>query len=157
MIQKIIIIIKEYCCCFCLVTKLCLFATLWTIACQVSLSIGFPNKEYWSGLPFLSPGGLPNLGIKPMSPAWQVASIPLSHLGSPREYYEQLNVNILNNLQEGVKFLETYKLPTVNQETENLNRPITSSENEFVKPNQTKPCRHTHKQKTPTINNNKQQ
>ena len=40
-----------------------------TAALQVPLSMGFPRQEYWSGLPFPSPGGLPGLGIEPMSPA----------------------------------------------------------------------------------------
>ena len=44
-------------------------ATLWTVAHQVPLSIGFPRKEYWSGLPFPSPGDLPNSGIKLECPA----------------------------------------------------------------------------------------
>ena len=44
---------------------------------------GFPRQEYKSGLPFLSPGNLPDPGIKPMFPAWQADSLPLSHLGSP--------------------------------------------------------------------------
>ena len=43
--------------------------TLWTIAHQVPLSMGFSRQEYWSGLPFPSPGGLPNPGIEPGSPA----------------------------------------------------------------------------------------
>ena len=46
-----------------------LFATPWTVAFQAPLSMGFPRQEYWSGLPFLSPGDLPNPGIKPVSPA----------------------------------------------------------------------------------------
>ena len=49
-----------------------LFATPWTIACQAPLSMGFSRQEYWSGLPFPSPGDFPNPGIKPasrMSPA----------------------------------------------------------------------------------------
>ena len=49
-----------------------LFATPWTVACQALLSMGFPRQEYWSGLPFLSPGDLPNPGVEPaslMSPA----------------------------------------------------------------------------------------
>ena len=41
-----------------------------------------PLQEYWSGLPFLSPGDLHNTGIEPGSPALQVDSLPLSHLGS---------------------------------------------------------------------------
>ena len=39
--------------------------TPWTVACQAPLSMGFPRQEYWSGLPFPSPGDLPNPGIKP--------------------------------------------------------------------------------------------
>ena len=45
-----------------------LFATLWTVAYQASPSLGFFRQEYWSGLPFPSPGDLPHLGIKPTSP-----------------------------------------------------------------------------------------
>ena len=47
----------------------------------------FPRQEYWSGLPLLPPGHLPNKGIEPASPAWQTASLPLSHLGSPLDVY----------------------------------------------------------------------
>ena len=43
------------------------FATLWTIAHQAPLSMGFPRQEYWSGLPLPSPGDLPNPGVEPMS------------------------------------------------------------------------------------------
>ena len=46
-----------------------LFVTPWTVAHQASLSVGFSRQEYWSGLPFPSPGGLPNPGIEPWSPA----------------------------------------------------------------------------------------
>ena len=46
-----------------------LFATPWTVAYQASPSMGFSRQEYWSGLPFPSPGDLPNQGIKPRSPA----------------------------------------------------------------------------------------
>ena len=44
-----------------------LFATLWTVACQASLSMGFSRQGYWSGLPCLPPGDLPNPGIEPAS------------------------------------------------------------------------------------------
>ena len=44
-----------------------LFATLWTVAYQASQSIGFSKQECWSGLPFPSPGDLPDPGIKPVS------------------------------------------------------------------------------------------
>ena len=45
------------------------FATQQTVAHQTPLYMGFPRQEYWSGLPFPSPGNLPNQGIKPASPA----------------------------------------------------------------------------------------
>ena len=48
-----------------------LFATPWTVAHQTPLSMGFSRQEYWSGLPFPSPGDLPNPGIQPGSPALQ--------------------------------------------------------------------------------------
>ena len=44
-----------------------LFATLWTVARQAPLSMGFSRQDYWSGLPFPSQGDLPNPGIKPTS------------------------------------------------------------------------------------------
>ena len=52
------------------------FATLWTVAHQAPLSIGFSRQEYWSGLPFPSPGDLPDPGIKPRSPALHADSLP---------------------------------------------------------------------------------
>ena len=60
-----------------------LFTTPWTVPCQASLSTEFSRQEYWSRLTFPSPGDLPNPGIKPESPVWQVDSLPLSYLGSP--------------------------------------------------------------------------
>ena len=45
------------------------YITPWIIACQSPLPIGLPRQEYWSGLPFPSPGDLPNPGIEPKSPA----------------------------------------------------------------------------------------
>ena len=46
------------------------------IACQASLSMGFSRQEYWSGLPFPSPGDLPDPGIKLRSPALQADDVP---------------------------------------------------------------------------------
>ena len=55
-----------------LVTTSCLtLETSWTVACQAPLSMGFSRQEYRSGLPFPSPGDLPDPGIKPGSPALQ--------------------------------------------------------------------------------------
>ena len=51
-----------------LVAKLCLtLMTPWTVACQTPLSMGFPRQEYWSSLPFPSPGDLPEPGVEPVS------------------------------------------------------------------------------------------
>ena len=52
-----------------------LFATLWAVVFQVPLSMGFSRQEYWSGLPFPSPGNLFNPGIEPVSPELQVDSL----------------------------------------------------------------------------------
>ena len=46
-----------------------LTATPWAVARQAPLSVGFSRQQYWSGLPFPSPGDRPNPGIKPVSPA----------------------------------------------------------------------------------------
>ena len=45
----------------------CLFATLWSLAHQAPLSMGFSRQDYWSGLPFPYPGDLPDPGTEPMS------------------------------------------------------------------------------------------
>ena len=51
-------------------------ATPWTVAHQAPLSMGFSRQEYWSGLPFPSPGDLPDPGIEPRSPALQADALP---------------------------------------------------------------------------------
>ena len=53
-----------------------LFATPWTVAYQAPLSKGFSRQGYWSGLPFPSPGDLPDPGIKPRSPTLQAEALP---------------------------------------------------------------------------------
>ena len=56
--------------------KLCpTLATPWTVTHQAALSMGFSRQYYWSGLPFPSPGDLPDPGIKPGSPALQADSL----------------------------------------------------------------------------------
>ena len=62
-----------------------LFATLWTVAHQAPLSMGFSRQEYWSGLPFPSPGDLPNPGIEPGSPALQADALSSEPLGNPKK------------------------------------------------------------------------
>ena len=75
------------------------FANPWTIACQAPLSLGFSRQEYWSGLPFPSLRDFPYPGVKPMSPAWQMASLPLSCLGSPK-YLAKSTWYIINWLMQ---------------------------------------------------------
>ena len=68
-----------------LVTQLCPTVTPWTVAHLAFLSMGFSRQEYWSGLPFPPPGGLPNPRIEPMSPVASAlqADPALSHRESP--------------------------------------------------------------------------
>ena len=64
--------------------------TNWTpraVAHEASLSIEFSRQEYWSGLPFSSPEGLPDLGIEPWSPALQMDSLPFELQRSPEVLY----------------------------------------------------------------------
>ena len=62
-----------------------LFATPWTVAYKAPLSLEFSRQEYWSGLPFPSPGDLPNLGIKPGSPALQADTLLSEPPGKPQK------------------------------------------------------------------------
>ena len=52
------------------------FVTPWTLALQAPLSMEFSRQEYWSGLPFPSPGDLPDPGMKPRSSTFQADSLP---------------------------------------------------------------------------------
>ena len=62
------------CVCVCSVSQLCrVFVTSWMVTCQAPVSVGFPRQEYWSELPFPSPGDLPNPGIDPTSLASPLA------------------------------------------------------------------------------------
>ena len=60
-------------------------ATPWTVAQQVSPSIGFPRQEYWNVLPFPFPWDLPNPGIEFSSPALQIDSLPSEPPVKPME------------------------------------------------------------------------
>ena len=67
-----------------LVTKSCLtLAIPWTVVHQASLSMGFSRQECWSGLPFPSPGDLPDPGIEPGSPALQADALLSEPPGKP--------------------------------------------------------------------------
>ena len=64
----------------------------WTEASQVPLSVGFSRQEHWSGLPFPSPGDLPNPGIEPGSPEFQVDSLS----SEPPEKPEAEGIKLIN-------------------------------------------------------------
>ena len=78
-----------------------LFVTPWTVAYQASPSMGFSRQEYWSGLPFPSPGDLPNPGIEPGSPALEADALTSESPGKP------LLLHILNMKSDPV-FLATF-------------------------------------------------
>ena len=66
-----------------LLSRVWLFGTPWTVAHQAPPSIEFSRQEYWSGLPFPSPGDLPNPGIEPGFPAFQADALPFEPPGNP--------------------------------------------------------------------------
>ena len=66
-------------------SRVWLFATLWTVACQAPLSTGtLQARIYWSGLPCPPPEDLPDPGTEPRSPALQVDSLPFAPQGKSR-------------------------------------------------------------------------
>ena len=72
-------------------SRVWLFVTPWTVAHQAPPSMEFSRQEYWSGLPFPSPGDLPNPGIEPRSPELQAVALtseppgkPLCHVVPPK-------------------------------------------------------------------------
>ena len=70
-----------------------LFTTPQTAASQASPSVGFSRQEYWSGLPFPSPGDLPPSGIEPRSLALQADSLPAEPAGKPRYVMTMIEMN----------------------------------------------------------------
>ena len=79
-----------------------LFATPWTAAYQAPPSMGFSRQEYWSEVPFPSPGDLPNPGIKPMSPELQADALTSEPPGKPSnvtESHQKVRTQLLTVLQ----------------------------------------------------------
>ena len=66
-----------------LLSRVQLFATPWTVAYQAPPSMGFPRQECWSGLPFPSPGDLPDPGVEPRSPALLAEALLSEPPGKP--------------------------------------------------------------------------
>ena len=82
-------------CCAYLLSHVPLFVTLWTVAHQAPLSMGFSRQEYWSGLSCPSPRDLLNPGIEPRSPVLQADSLP----SEPPEKPKNTGVGSLSLLQ----------------------------------------------------------
>ena len=74
--------------------------TPWTIAYQAPPSVGFSRQEYWSGLPFPSPGDLPNPGIEPRSSTLQADALPSEPPGNRSVNNNKQLVNNLPAMQE---------------------------------------------------------
>ena len=66
-----------------LLSRVRLFVIPWTVTYQAPPSMEFARQEYWSGLPFPSPGDLPDPGIEPGSPAFQADALTSEPLGKP--------------------------------------------------------------------------
>ena len=64
-------------------SRIRLFVSPWTVAYQAPQSMEFSRQEYWSGLPFPSPGDLPNPGIEPRPPTLQADTLPSEPPGKP--------------------------------------------------------------------------
>ena len=77
-----------------------LFATPWTVALQAPPSMGFSRQQYWSGLPFPSPGDLPNPGIETMSPTLQADALTSEPPGKPSSWKEILKIRAEINAKE---------------------------------------------------------
>ena len=105
-----------YCYCYCLVAILVAnyFVTPWTVTCQTPLPTSFPRQEYWSGLPFPSPGDLPDPGIEPCLPHCRQTLYHLSHQGSPPYINTLYILSLLNSRPDTIigtdnMFFKMYK------------------------------------------------
>ena len=91
------------CMCVKSLSRVQLFATPWTVACQAPLSMGFSRQEYWNGLPFPSPGDLPNPGIKADALSSEPPGKPYIYMGRTYTYGDfpsGSEVKILSAMQE---------------------------------------------------------
>ena len=85
------------------------FTTPWTAAHQAPMSTEFFRQEYWSRLLFPPLGDLPNPGSEPKSPALQVDSLPLSHLGSSLIYIGEIKTYMHGSFIHNSQILEKPK------------------------------------------------
>ena len=119
------------------------FVTPWTAACQGPLSMGFSSPEYWSGLPFPSPGDLPRPGIEPTSPALvggffttEPPGKPLQCVGSQVIMLYTLNIYNLFDDYSSIKLKkikrDTHGIPMNNCEFEPLVPPSLSEAGRLI-------------------------
>ena len=92
------------------ISRVWLFVTPWTVAHQAPLSMGFSRQEYWSGLPFSSPGDLPNPGIEPGSPACQADSLPSEPSGKSIYFITQCRGEVKDKEKTKWNFQSGYLL-----------------------------------------------
>ena len=78
-------------------SRVLLFATPWTVAYQAPLSMGFSRQECWSGLPFPSPGDLPDPAIEPRSPALRADTLPSVSIEELQVSSKKALIHIDNN------------------------------------------------------------
>ena len=90
-------------------SRVLLFAARWTVAYHVPLLMGFSRQEYWSGLPFPSPGDLPDPGIEPRSPALQADALPSEPPG--KSAYKELTFKVVFDI--GLCPLATHILTSI--------------------------------------------
>ena len=83
-----------------LLSRVQLFMTPWTVGHQAPVSMGFPRQEYWSGLPFPSPGDLPDPEIEPRSPALQADALTSKPRGKPTHCLGGVNNQLTSNFTE---------------------------------------------------------
>ena len=125
------------CVCVCVSVRMCVCACVhahsviqsfstpaipWTVAHQAPLSMGLSGQEYWSGIYFLLQGIFPNQGLNLQLVCllhWQADSLPLSHLGSPLEYYPAIERNKIESCIVMWMNLEPIMWSEVSQKTKN--------------------------------------
>ena len=86
-----------------MLSRVRLFATPWTVAYLASLSMGFSRQEYWSGLPFPSPGDLPDPGIEPRSPTLEADALTYEPPGKPWNAKVRKSRNTWSNSKFGLR------------------------------------------------------
>ena len=94
--------------------------TPWTVAHQAPLSMGFSRQEHWSGLPFPSPGDVPDPGIEPGSPALQAESLPSELPKNPKHFivnmkyiYTPTIYKEINDLLSQILFISSCNILTL--------------------------------------------